>query len=159
MAKKVKTRRKLVLLFSVIIGLIAVILAIVGVATRNWVSVQGNTNELQNKFGQLLDANGQFVVTAANTLAGLGVPAPLTKLIVIGLANATLVQVEGQLRSNLQSTTYSLFDKKVSVARTEVSELKLPQGLVMAGLACIFSGTLLAILIFCIPVNLRTGLR
>ncbi|CAF3879253.1 unnamed protein product [Rotaria sordida] len=155
MAKKVKTRRKLVLLFSAIIGLIAVILAIVGIVTRNWISVQGNTNELQNNFGQLLDANGTFVVTAAAVLTTLGIPEPLTKLIVIGLANATLTQVEGQLSNNLQSTTYSLFDKKVSVARTEVPELKLSQGLVIAGLVCLFSGTLLATLILCIPVNLR----
>ncbi|CAF0885516.1 unnamed protein product [Rotaria sordida] len=155
MAKKVKTRRKLVLLFSAIIGLIAVILAIVGIVTRNWISVQGNTNELQNNFGQLLDANGTFVVTAAAVLTALGIPEPLTKLIVIGLANATLTQVEGQLSNNLQSTTYSLFDKKVSVARTEVPELKLSQGLVIAGLVCLFSGTLLATLILCIPVNLR----
>ncbi|CAF3991818.1 unnamed protein product [Rotaria sp. Silwood1] len=155
MTKKVKAVRKFLLLFSVIIGLIAVILAIVGVATRNWVSVQGDTNELQKKFGQLLDANGEFVVNAAASIAALGIPQPLTKPIVIRLANATLFQVQRQLSSNLQLTTYSLFDKKDSAGRTQVPELKLSQGLVIIGLVFLFSGTLLTTLIFCIPVNLR----
>ncbi|CAF3840406.1 unnamed protein product [Rotaria sp. Silwood1] len=155
MTNKVKAGRKFFLLFSVIIGLIAVILAIVGVATRNWISVQGDTNELRTKFSQLLEPNGTFVINAAAVIASLGIPQPLTKPIVISLANATLIQVERQLSSNLQSTTYSLFDKKVLAARTEIPELKLSQGLVIGGLACLFIGTLLVTLILCIPVKIR----
>ncbi|CAF1445133.1 unnamed protein product [Didymodactylos carnosus] len=149
--------KKVLSLLIAIVGLIAVTLAIVGVATRNWVSVQGNTNELRTKFDQLLDENGTFVVNASGNIVSLLSMPSLAKQVVIGLANATLIQVERQLSSNLQPTTYSLFDKKIAATRTTVPEFKLPQGLVIAGLICLFIGTSLATIILFIHGSLRSG--
>jgi hypothetical protein len=134
----------IILAIIAVVGLVAVILAIIGVATKTWISVSGNTDELKKKFLPLTDPNGVFVNSVSAALS-LPLPVAQTRAIIVAIANQTLIQVEMQLSANLQLTTYSLFDKQVSKKpATDVDELKLPQGLIVAGLVCLFVGTISA---------------
>lgn len=136
--KPVRSSLKLLLFIVAIAGFTAVILAIVGVTTKNWVEVQGSTTILNNTIHTAVLPN----LTA--TISGALGPSPLAPLINAGVRRA-FDAVVANIGHNLEPTTYTLFEK--SSEATTVSDLGPPQGLIIAGLTCLFIGTILAFVV------------
>jgi hypothetical protein len=137
--KKVSPITRLLILGVATVGLIAVILAIVGVATKNWVGVKGSTESLNKTiYTQVLPNLAAFITQNLSS----SYPA---SLFINGAVKFAFDSVVANIGGNLKPTTYNLFDKSTNT--TKINELKLPQGLVIAGLNCIFVGTVLAVII------------
>ena len=137
--KPASSTKRVLILGVAAVGLVAIILAIVGVATKQWVGAEGSTQKLNESIHRdvLPRLNGGIsqILAASPSLATA----------INGIVNGAFQSVVENIGKNLESTTYNLFTK--STNDTKVDEFSVPQGLIIAGLCCIFVGTVLAVVV------------
>jgi hypothetical protein len=139
---------KLIILGAAVIGAVALALVIVGVSTKNWIAVSSSSSSLEAKLNS--------VFTNASFIGPLLVATGANQIQVLTIISATVAEVKKELDRGVGKTTYHLFDKTPN-ASTTPPNFKLPQGLVLAGLASMFVGVLLAIVT--LLLSLRRVLR
>jgi hypothetical protein len=147
--KKVNNITKLYTGFTIILGTIALILLIVGVATRKWISITTSLSPLETQISQAL-TNTTFITS-------LIIATNANQAQVVQIVSATAQKVE-QLLSGVGSsdTTYHLYGKNPNVPATS-PKFKSPQGFIFAGISSIFVGLLLAliVIVFGLPRIIR----
>ncbi|CAF1531849.1 unnamed protein product [Adineta ricciae] len=135
---------KIFLLLVTIIGIIALILLIIGVATRKWLSVSSSLSPLETQISGVL-SNTTF-------LTSLIIATRANQTQVVQIVLATAQKVKEQLNNAAANhTTYHLYGKDPNIPETSLS-FKSSQGFVFAGIGSIFFGILLAIIITLLPL-------
>ena len=134
--------RRLLMLTVAGVGLVAIILAIVGISTKRWVGVEGSTDQLNETiYSQVLPR----VNAGINQIANSGAPPAVVSATISVIVKSAFDGVVANIGKNLEPTTYDLFEKSTNT--TKRPEFSVPQGLIIAGLCCIFVGTVLAIIV------------
>jgi hypothetical protein len=147
--KKVNNATKLYTVLTIILGIIALILLIVGVATRKWIRITINLSPLETQINQAL--------TDTTFITSLVIATNASQTQVVQIVSAAAQKVEQQLNSIASSdTTYHLYGKNPNVPPTS-PKFKSPQGFIFAGLSSVFVGLLLAliVIIFGLPRIIR----
>lgn len=147
--KKVNTITKLYTVFTIILGTIALILLIVGTATRNWIRITTSLSPLETQISQAL-TNTTFITS-------LIIATNASQTQVVQIASATAQEVEQQLTSfGSRDTTYHLYGKNPNVPATS-PKFKSPQGFIFAGISSMFVGLLLVliVIVFGLPLIIR----
>ena len=147
--KKVNNITKLYTVLTIILGIIALILLIVGVATRKWIRITTNLSPLEAQINQAL--------TDTTFITSLVIATNASQTQVVQIVSAANQKVNQQLSSIASSDiTYHLYGKNPNVPPTS-PKFKLPQGFIFAGLSSIFVGLLLAliVIIFGLPRIIR----
>ena len=147
--KKVNNITKLYTVFTIILGTIALILLIVGVATRKWIRITTSLSSLETQINQ--------AVTDTTFITSLMIATNATQTQVVQIVSATAQKVEQQLTGfGSVDTTYHLYGKNLNVPATS-PKFKSPQGLIFAGISSIFVGLLLAliVIVFGLPRIIR----
>ncbi len=147
--KKVNTITKLYTVFTIILGTIALILLIVGVATRKWIRITTSLSPLETQINQAL--------TDTTFITSLIIATNASQTQVVQIVSATAQKVEQLLNSvGSNDTTYHLYGKNPNVPATS-PKFKSPQGFIFAGISSIFVGLLLAliVIVFGLPRIIR----
>lgn len=142
---KVNLITKIFLALAIIAGIIALILLIIGVATRKWLTVTSSLEPLETQITKVL-SNTTFLTSLI-----LATRANQTQVVQIVLATAGKVK-EQLTNAAAPDTTYHLYGKNPNVPETSPT-FKTSQGLVFAGIATFFVGLLLAIIITLLPLS------
>ncbi|UJR12322.1 hypothetical protein I4U23_016499 [Adineta vaga] len=137
--KKVNTLTIIFTILSILVGIIAVILFIVGVASRKWIEISSDLIPLETQISQVL-GNSTFI-------ASLIVATKASQAQVVQIVLATGNKVKEQLgNAAANDTTYHLYGKNPNIPETSPS-FKTTQGFVFAGIASIFIGLLLSLIV------------
>lgn len=147
--KKVTTITKLYTVFTIILGIIALILLIVGVATRKWIRITTSLSPLETQINQSL--------TDTTFITSLMIATNASQTQVVQIVSACAQKVEQQLNIAIRTdTTYHLYGKNPNVPATS-PKFRSPQGFIFAGISSIFVGLLLVliVIIFGLPRFLR----
>lgn len=147
--KKVNNATKLYTVLTIILGIIALILLIVGVATRKWIRIKTNLSPLETRINQAL--------TDTTFITSLVIATNASQTQVVQIISAAQQKVEQELSSIASSDrTYHLYGKDPNVPPTS-PEFKSPQGFIFSGLSLIFVGLLstLIVIIFGLPRIIR----
>ena len=140
--KLANSTRRLLILTVAGVGLVAIVLAIVGVATKQWVGVEGSTEKLNETiYSRVLPVLNAVI----NDTVYSGSSNGYISVYIRGAVKVAFDTVVKNIGENLEPTTYDLFEKSTNT--TKRPEFSLPQGLIIAGLCCIFVGTVLAVIV------------
>ncbi|CAF1531826.1 unnamed protein product [Adineta ricciae] len=135
---------KIFLVLVTIVGIIALILLIIGVATRKWLSISSSLSPLETQISGVL-SNTTF-------LTSLIIATRASQTQVVQIVLATAQKVKDQLNAaTANHTTYHLYGKDPNIPETSLS-FKTSQGFVFAGIGSLFFGLLLAIIITLLPL-------
>jgi len=131
---------KLVTVLVIIVGIISLTLLIVGVATRKWISISTNLSTLETQISTAL-SNTTFITS-------LIIATQATQTQVVTIVSATAQLIEQQLINAVPNSTvtYNLYGKNPNLPQTSLS-FKTAQGLIFTGIASIFVGLLLTLIV------------
>jgi len=141
MMKKSNNVTKFYTAVTIFLGIVVLTLMIVGVATRNWIRITTSLSTLETQINQTV-TNTTFITSLMNTTNA-------TQTQIEQIVSATERQILQQLTSfGSRDTTYYLYGKDPNVPPTK-PKFQTPQGFIFAGIASIFIGLLLAMIVVC----------
>src|SRR4051794_26723112 len=120
--EKTSNITKFIILGAAVAGSIALALVVVGISTRNWISVSSSSSSLEAKLNSAL-GNASFI---GSLMGATGANQAQIAAIIL----ATVGKVKEELNRGVGTTTYHLFDKKPNSSASPLN-FKLPQGLVL----------------------------